>query len=84
MAEDVEIGQVIHYFGKINVAAIQLTGDLKVGDTIRIKGHTTDFTQHVDSMEIDRKTVDKAGAGDDIGIVVTEHARPGDTVFRVS
>ena len=82
MAEEVEIGQVTHFFGKINVAAIELTGDLKVGDTIHIKGHTSDFTQKVDSMQIDRKDVDAAGPGDEIGIVVTEHARPGDAVFR--
>jgi putative protease len=84
MAEEVEVGQVMHYFGKINVAAIELTGDLKVGDTIRIKGHTSDFTQTVDSMQIDRDKVDHAAAGAQIGIEVIEHARPGDTVFRVS
>ena len=57
---------------------------LEVGDTIHIKGHTSDFTQLVDSMQIDRDPVDSAGAGDHIGITVKEHARPGDTVFRVS
>jgi len=84
MAEEVEIGQVTHYFGKVRVAAIKLTDSLKVGDTIRIKGHTSDFTQKVDSMQLDRKPIEEASPGQEIGIVVTEHARPGDAVYRVA
>jgi len=81
MAEEVEIGHVTHYFGKIGVAAIELTGDLKVGDTIKIKGHTSDLTEQIESMQIDRKPVDHAGVGQQIGINVKEHVRPGDKVF---
>lgn len=83
MAEEVEIGQVMHFFSKINVAALELTGDLSVGDTIRVRGHTTDFTQLVESMQIDRNPVEEATAGQQVGIVVKEHARPGDSVFRM-
>ncbi len=84
MAEEVKIGEITHYFGKINVAAIKLTGgSLRVGDTIRIKGHTTDFTQRIDSMQIDRVDVEKAEAGQEIGIKVKETARVGDDVFKV-
>ena len=85
MAEEVEIGHVTHYFGKVQVAAIQLTeGELSVGDTIHIKGHTSDFTQTIDSMQIDKETVDHAKKGQSIGIHVSEHAREHDKVFKVT
>jgi putative protease len=82
---DVEIGKVTHYFGKIGVAAIEITsGSLSVGDTIRIKGHTSDFTQPVDSMQIEGQSVETAEAGQAIGIKVAEHARPHDMVYKVA
>jgi hypothetical protein len=84
MAEEVEIGHVTHYFSKLNVVAIELTGGLKVGDTIRIKGHTTDFTEKIESMQIDRASIAQAAAGQNVGIIVKDHARVGDKVFRVS
>jgi putative protease len=81
---DVKIGHVSHYFGKIQVAAIELTeGELSVGDTIHIKGHTSDFTQTVDSMQIDNADVTNAKKGQGVGIRVTEHARVGDDVYKV-
>ncbi len=67
MTEEILIGHVSHYFGKIMVAAIELTdGDLRVGDTIRIEGHTSHFTQKIDSMQIDNANVPRGekGAGD--------------------
>jgi putative protease len=85
MAEEVKIGRVGHYFGKIQVAGIELTeGDLSVGDTVHIKGHTSDFTQTVDSIQIDGVEAEKAETGKLIGVRVSEHARVGDEVFRVS
>jgi putative protease len=84
MEEEVKIGQVTHYFGKIQVAAIELTdGELSVGDTIRIKGHTSDFTEKIESMQIDRQEVEHAGKGQSVGIRVHEHARVGDAVYKV-
>lgn len=78
------IGHVTHYFGHIQVAAIQITqGTLRVGDTIHIKGHTSDFTQTVDSMQIDKKPVQEAVAGQTIGLKTKEHAREHDTVYKV-
>lgn len=83
MAEEL-VGTVTHYFGKAQVAGIEITdGELHVGDTIHIQGHTSDFTQMVDSMQIDREAVEAAGVGDLIGIKVAEHAREHDQVFRV-
>ena len=84
MAEE-EIGKVTHYFGKIQVAAIEITGgSLSVGDTIHVKGHTSDFTQTVDSMELDGKSVDQATVGQAVGIRAADHARQHDAVFKVT
>jgi len=79
-----EVGKVIHYFGHISVAAIHLTKSLKVGDTIHIKGHTSDFTQTVDSIQIEKDVIEEAKSGDDIGIKVKEHAREHDIVYKVT
>jgi translation initiation factor IF-2 len=84
MAGETLIGHISHYFGKIQVAAIELTdGDLSVGDTIHIVGHTSDFTEEITSMQIDRVDVAHADKGRSIGIRVKEHARVGDKVFKV-
>ena len=78
------IGTVTHYFGKIQVAGIRITeGTLRVGDRIHIQGHTSDFTQSIDSMQIEGEAVDEAGVGDEIGIKVVEHAREHDTVYKI-
>ena len=83
MAEE-KIGIVTHYFGKIGVAALKITdGELEVGDTIHIKGHTSDFTQTVDSMQVEHGSVDVARAGDEIGMKTAEYVRENDTVYRV-
>ena len=83
MAE-VELGKVTHYFSKIGVAAIQITQDtLHVGDTIHVKGHTSDFTQKIDSMQIDNKAVTEATVGQSIGLRMKDHAREHDQVFKV-
>ena len=83
MAE-VELGKVTHYFSKIGVAAIQITQDtLCVGDTIHVKGHTSDFTQKIDSMQIDNKAVNEATVGQSVGLRIKEHAREHDQVFKV-
>ncbi len=80
-----KIGEVVHYFSKIGVAAIKVTsGSLSVGDTIHIRGHTTDFQQRIDSIQIEHATVQKVGPGDDIGIKVTERVREGDQVYKAT
>jgi putative protease len=80
---DEPVGKVTHYFGHLGVAAAQLTGQLKVGDQVRIKGHTTDFTQPVDSLEVEHQKVDQAGPGDSVAFKVKDKARIGDQVLRV-
>ena len=77
------IGRVTHFFTNLSVALIELSGALKVGDSISIEGATTNFEQKVDSMQIDRKDVPEAKKGDAIGIKVKDRVRPGDNVFRV-
>ncbi len=80
-----EIGIVKHHFDKIGVAAIELTnGQLAVGDTIHIKGHMTDITVYVDSMQIEHDKVSKAVKGDSIGIKVGSKTREHDKVFKVT
>ncbi|KPL01559.1 MAG: translation elongation factor-like protein [candidate division Zixibacteria bacterium SM23_73_2] len=79
-----EVGKISDYFAKIGVAAIELTGTLSVGDTIHIKGHTTDFTQNVDSIQIEHQQVEKANPGDSIGIKVKDRVRDNDIVYKVT
>ena len=84
MSEE-RIGEVVKFFSKPCVAAVKITeGELKVGDTIRIMGHTTDFTQVVMSMETDNKEAERAIAGAFVGIKISDRARPGDEVFKLA
>lgn len=78
------IGVVTHYYSHLGVAVAQLNkGSLTTGDTIHVKGHTTDFTQTVTSMEYEHQHIDQAGAGQNIGLKVIDHAREHDIVYRV-
>ncbi len=79
-----QIGRVTHFFGHISVAAIELEDELKVGDTIHIKGHTSDWTQVVSSMQIEHDQVERAGPGDVVGIKSEGHAREHDVVYKVT
>ena len=79
-----EIGRVAHYFNKIDVAAVELSGNLSVGDTIHVKGHTSDWTQEVKSIQIEHETVESAGPGDSIGIKVDTHTREHEIVYKVT
>ena len=78
------IGSIVHYYGEIGVAGVMLTGKLKVGDTIHVKGHTTDFTDVVESIQIDHESVKKAKKGDDVGIRLSDRAREHDEVYLVA
>ncbi len=78
-----EIGKVTHFFGKISVAAVELTDTLKVGDTIVIEGATTQLEQTVDSMQIENQSVSEAKAGDAVGIKVKDRVRVGDRVYKL-
>jgi len=79
-----EVGKVSDFFARPVVAGIDLTGKVKVGDKIHIKGHTTDMELIVDSMQINNVNVEQAKAGDLIGIKVSDRVRRGDTVYKVT
>ena len=84
MAEK-RIGEVLKFFSKPSVAAVKITqGELRIGDTIRIMGHTTDLTEVVGSIEVDNSKVERASAGDFVGIKISDRARAGDDVFKVT
>jgi hypothetical protein len=83
-ASEERIGVVTHYYSHLSVAAIQLErGTLRVGDVIHICGHTTDFRQRVESLEVDHAPTSEVGPKDDIGLKVVDHAREHDGVFKV-
>jgi putative protease len=83
MAEK-RIGEVVKFFSKPSVAAVKIVeGDVVVGDSLKFSGHTTDFIDVINSMEVDNKSVQKAIAGDFIGLKVSNRVRPGDEVFKV-
>lgn len=78
-----EIGVIDHYYGNISVGIIKLTDGLKVGEQIHIKGHSSDFTQSVTSMQVEHKEVSEAALGEVIGTKVDQKAHPGDKVYKV-
>ena len=83
MEEDIiEIGHITHFFPKINVAVVELTLPLAVGDRILIKGPATDFEQTVDSMQIDRKAIPRAEGGQSIGLKVSQIIKVKDVVYK--
>ena len=77
------IGRISNYYNKLGVATIILENKLTVGDTIHIKGHTTDLIQNLESMQIEHKNVEQAKEGDCIGIKIKEHVREHDVVYKV-
>ncbi len=79
-----EVGVIVKFFAKPSVAAIEITkGTIKKGDILKYKGHTSDFTEEVKSMQIDNQPVDEAKVGDMIGVKVEERAREKDIVYKV-
>jgi len=80
-----ETGRITHYFSKINVGVLELSkGELHVGDTIHIKGHTSDFYQKVESMQVENNSVDSAKPREPVGIKVESPVRENDIVFKVT
>jgi len=83
-ANEEAIGTITHYYSHLNVAIVQINkGTLKVGDTVHLRGHTTDFSQAIESMEYEHLHINQAEAGQSIGIRVKDHAREHDIVYLV-
>jgi translation elongation factor EF-1alpha len=78
------IGVVTHYYSHLSVATMRLeSGTLRVGDVIHIRGHTTDFSQRVESLEVNHAPANEVGPNDDFGLKVVDHAREHDVVYKV-
>ena len=85
MAPEEKVGTVIDYYARIGVAAIRLTdGALGIGDRIRVRGHTTDFTQAVESLQFEHQAVDRAEQGSEVALKVRERVRQHDEVFLIA
>lgn len=78
-----EIGEVTHYYSHLEVAIVKFNRKVKVGETVHFKGHTSDFTETVNSIQFDHKDIDEAKSGQEVGIKVSEKVRQGDKVFEV-
>lgn len=81
--EEKLVGKISHFYGHLNVGIIELSDALKVGDTIHIKGHATDLTQQVSSMQVEHASVTEGKAGDFVGIKVNAKVHENDSVFKV-
>lgn len=83
MAEEL-VGTITHYFAKPEVGVVKLVAEIKIGDTLRIHGHTTDVEQEITSMEVDHAAVETAAAGTEVAFKVTGRVRAGDDVYKVT
>ena len=81
--EENEIGRVVKYFTHVEAAVVELSDELKVGDTIAIRGHTTKLEQKVESMQVGQDIIEVAKKGDAVGIKVEERVRPHDAVYKL-
>jgi len=82
--ELIEVGRVTHFYPRISVAIVELKAPLNVGDKILIRGATTNFEQTVESMQIEHRNIEKAEAGQIIGLKVKERVRENDKVYRIA
>ena len=82
--ELIEVGRVTHFYPKISVAIVELKAPLNIGDKILIRGATTNFEQTVESMQIEHRNIEKAEAGQIIGLKVKERVRENDKVYRIA
>jgi hypothetical protein len=79
-----QVGKVTHYFDHIQVAVLALAEVLRVGDTIHFHGHSTDFTQKVESMQLEHKGVDEGKPGQDVALKTAQKVHEHDAVFKVT
>lgn len=81
---ETRIGEVTHFYARISVAVLALSGEIHIGDLIHIRGHTTDFIQKVRSMEIDHHPIQSSTASEEIAVKVYQPVRKGDVVFKIT
>lgn len=80
---DFKVGKITHYYDKISVAVVELSGTLSAGDTIKISGHGREFNQTVTSMQVEHEEIKEAKEGQIVGMKVDQEVKEGDEVFRV-
>jgi len=80
----VRIGEVTHFYNKIGVAVLALTDVIRVGDTVHLLGHATDFKQEVTSLQVEHQSVGEAGPGQEVAMRVTQRVHPRDKVFKIT
>jgi putative protease len=78
-----KVAEITHYFGHLGVAVFKVSSEIKVGDKVKIKGHTTDYEQDIKEMQLDHKSLESAKKGQEVGVKVSEHVREGDEVFLI-
>jgi len=83
MGNGERVGRVTHYFNKIGVAVLELSGTIRVGDRLHFLGKHTDFPQIVQSMQIEHQPAEQAEMGSDVAIKVDQRVRRDDSVFRL-
>ena len=83
MADSKKVGTVTHFYDKISVGTVKLSGALKVGDKVQFKGKATDFTQSIESMQYEHQNVQEGALGQEVGVKVTSKVREGDEVYLV-
>lgn len=81
--KDKIVGTITHYFPKVRAAVVKVKTPISVGDTLKIKGHTTNFTQTADSIQIDKTAIKSAKKGQEIGLLVNSRVRQGDIVYKI-
>lgn len=79
-----QVGKIIHYYDRIGVGVVRLEGDLRLGDTIHVKGKVSDFEQTVASMQVEHKNVETGRKGEEVAIKLNERAKEGDPVYKKS
>jgi translation elongation factor EF-1alpha len=84
MSSEERVGTVSGYYSHIGVAVVRLTdGALRLGDQIRIRGHTTDFSQRVESLQVEHQGVERAESGTEVALKVRERVRRHDEILLV-
>lgn len=83
MPEEKPIGEITHYYGKINVAIVKFNREVEVGESVHFRGAHTDLTQKIDSMQYDHKDIKSAKKGQEVGVMVKEKVHEGDNIYAV-
>ena len=84
MAKDTKVGKITHYYDKLGVGIIKLAKPLKVGQTVKISGKTTNFDQLVSQMQFNHKDIKSGKKGQEVGVKLNSKVRPGDEVLAIT